>query len=701
MVSLIHKITKAMTPQRPGFWMVLACAIWLVLFREYFTGRIALFSDAVSYFDHTHYYLESLKRGVFPLWDYFWQNGSPNEFFLRRIGCYNPIYLWMLLLQVFGLPSLTAYLLTHAFYFFLGTAGFYLLAKAVYKDERVAFTAFLLLLFSAAGTRVFDSYMCLVIVPTIWSFYFAFAFLSSPGRWSLTGLALSFIIAMNTYIPLFYLTIVFAAAIFWVLFFFQEAREAGKKVIGFFARDKVFFSMISAAVVLALIPPLAFFMSTAVGVLSLPERHGASTLNHVLSVDTKLLSWGVMEDLFFTSFYSDFRRFILALVYVPFFSLVLWALGGLCRANRRVLYCFALGIFFILLGTPLAVPLHAFLYKHVFYFKYIRNLHFFLWFMLLPLFIFIAAEFMSQLFKASLSTRGNKIRAVLLLIAAHAGFYLWVARQGDAIASTFFSIGASLGLCLWYVLAREHAKGWPLWLALLIVVIPQSFQVFTYAIHNMPNFPSYEYVRVPKNFTYVTAETPQTAGTDKRCAGMYYSTAGYQELCQGVSNKAFSSLLTHKLVAYDRVLPFKRSYPALQDAVLGDRDVAFAEGIETQLDLSAGQGPVRFEKDSSILKVLSFQANRLVLKTDYSQEKFLVYFDNYAKGWKTFVDGHQTKLFVANGSFKGVLVPLGRHTVEFRYGDSLWYAFQWVLIVLFNMLFYGLVWSLWKGRRQV
>ena len=129
---------------------------------------VALFSDALSYFDHTHYFLESLKRGVFPLWDFFWQYGSPNEFFLRRIGCYNPVYLWMLLLNFLGLPSITAYLLVQSLYFFLGCLGFYFLTRAVYEDERIAFTAFLFFLFSAVGTRIFDSYMCLVIVPTVW-----------------------------------------------------------------------------------------------------------------------------------------------------------------------------------------------------------------------------------------------------------------------------------------------------------------------------------------------------------------------------------------------------------------------------------------------------------------------------------------------------------------------------------------------------
>ena len=64
------------------------------------------------------------------------------------------------------------------------------------------------------------------------------------------------------------------------------------------------------------------------------------------------------------------------------------------------------------------------------------------------------------------------------------------------------------------------------------------------------------------------------------------------------------------------------------------------------------------------------------------------------------MDGRETRLYVANGSFKGVRVPAGPHVVEFRYGEAFWYVFQWVLIVMFNALFYGLTWSFWKSGRQ-
>ncbi len=688
-----QKFLTIFSIERPTFWMLVSCGVWLWLFRDYLTGRIGLFSDAISYFDHSRFFVDSLKHGVFPLWDHFWNSGSPNDFFLRRIGAYTPVYLWMLVLKLLGLSWTTAYILGQSLYFFWGTWGFFLLVKTVYKDERVAFTAFLLLLFSAVGTRIFDSYMCLVIVPTIWFFYFSHAFMTAPNRRAWAGLVLSFMIAMNTYIPLFFLTIILVAAIFWVLFFPRETWGTFKRISGFVHEHPLFFWSIFGVGVLALVPPVAFFVNSASGGLSMPDRHGApgaSLVNHVLGVDPKLLSWGVMEDLFFTTFFMDFRRFILALVYVPFLWIPLWILGGVCRINRRVCFFFALGVFFLFLGTPLAVPLHAFLYKHVFYFKYIRNLHFFLWFILLPLFVFITAEFLSQLLTFQLVNPRRKAIAVSLIVVVHVALCLWVIHQDNGILSTYFALGASFCVCLWFALACEHARGWALWLALLIVIIPQSFQVFTYAVHNMPNQRGYAYDMANQDFAY-----QRPAGS----IDLYYSTAGFSNLCLGISEKALIDVLGYKLVAYDEIEPFQ-GYDKLEGDILAHKDVAYVEGIPAPVRFSSGTVLTRFEKDSMSLRVTGFNSNRLFVDTDMPVTRLLSYQDCFSKGWHVFIDGHQEKLLEVARAFKGVIVPAGKHTVEFRYGSLGWYGLQWVLLTLFNVLFYGLVWAWWKNGRE-
>ncbi|MBF0569160.1 MAG: hypothetical protein HQL18_00060 [Candidatus Omnitrophica bacterium] len=680
----------------------MAFFVWLLAFRDYFSGRLPLFSDAISYFDHTHYYLESLKHGVFPLWDHFWNQGSPNEFFLRRLGVYNPIYLWMFFLNLLGAPYVNAYLLTQSLYFLLGAVGFYLLVRAIYRDERVAFSAFLLFLFSAMGTRIFDSYMCLVIVPTVWFFYFVYSFLSLPGRRSFAGLCLSLMIAFNTYIPLFFLTIVLAAGIFWAFLFPRELLGSLRRVAVFCLKQRLFCALMVFLLVLAFIPPIAFFLEAARGGLAMPERHGASGMGHVLGVDTKLLYWGVMEDLYFTSFFLDLTKFRLALVYVPLLSVFLWAGGALCRINRRIVLYFMIGIFFLLLGTPLAAPLYHFLYQHVFYFKYIRNLHFFLWFILLPLFILIAAEFLSQLLKLRIDTTLRRWAAVIVVVALHAGCLAWILARGDGIPTTFFVIGASLALGLWYTLGPGSLKGWVLWLTLLCVIAPQAVQVFYYATHNMPREMDYEYEGVRTSFQYVTRPAIDS-GQEKVCGSLYYSTSGFYDLCDKVSPLAFASARTHKLVAYGHVEPFHNTaddYAHLNWTLAKGANIAFVSGGKDAGSLAPQGEALFFEKDSSILSTADFNPNRLKLRANFPQEKFLVYFDNNAPGWRAFVDGKRVPLYTADIAFKGVRVPAGERTVEFRYGSPWWYAFNWFLLLAFNGIFYAVVWAFWrKGMR--
>ena len=690
---------------KPYLWMMVACFIWLVAFGDYFTGKSTLSSDAISYFEHTFYFIENIKRGIFPLWDSSWNHGAPNDFFLRRIGCYNPIYIVMAFLNVVGFSHPVTYLLVLSFYFFFGAFGFYLLTKTVYKDERVAFGAFLLLLFSTVGTRIFDSYMCLVIVPTIWFFYFFAVFLLSPRRLYWAGLCLSFMIAMNTYIPLFFLTIVFVVGLFWMIFFPKEAWAAGRRAANFFLAHPGFTVLLAAVVLLSLIPPLAFFLSTRQEAIVLPERHGAAGASsgaHVLSIDTKLLSWGVMEDLFFTGYFTDFRRFLLALVYVPFFGVALWVWGACCRVNRRIFFYFSIAVFFTLLGTPLAAPLHQFLFKHVFYFKYIRNLHFFLWFILFPLFIFISAEFLSQIFLMPIKGAKEKVWAALMVITTSAVFFLFTLCRGDGVWTTFFAIGATLAVSLWYLFKRERLKGWLLWALLLIVIVPQAFQVFRYISQNAPWTDIYKNLPLPK-FQYVTEIRP-AASSDNRCGYLYYSTSHFDDLCKNVSGLAMSSSLTHMLVAYGRVEPLNKSqwdYTKLDLALSKDLDVGFASGLKGPLVLSPNEKPVKFERDSPALSVRHFDTNTLSLKTNFDQEKFLVYTDSFAQGWQAFIDGKRVDLYAANLAYKGIRVPAGKRSIEFRYESPWWYGFNWFMLVIFNVLFWGVAWAFFNRRREI
>ncbi len=93
-----------------ALWIFFAFAAWIFAFRGYLTSKFELTSDALSYYDHTKFFIENLGHGIYPLWDPFWYNGASNDFFLRRIGAFNPFYSIILVLKSIGIPYTLSYL---------------------------------------------------------------------------------------------------------------------------------------------------------------------------------------------------------------------------------------------------------------------------------------------------------------------------------------------------------------------------------------------------------------------------------------------------------------------------------------------------------------------------------------------------------------------------------------------------------------
>lgn len=67
------------------------------------------------------------------------------------------------------------------------------------------------------------------------------------------------------------------------------------------------------------------------------------------------------------------------------------------------------------------------------------------------------------------------------------------------------------------------------------------------------------------------------------------------------------------------------------------------------------------------VELLSYEPNKVFLKTESSGNSLLFLSDNYYPGWKVSVDGQESEVLVANYSFRAVEVPKGEHTVEFYY----------------------------------
>jgi len=152
------------------FFVALSFLIWMFAFRGFLNSSLALESDAQAYYSHFFYWIENIGRGVYPIWEPRRDAGVPVEFFMRRIGSFNPLYFGLLILHKLNLTFINSYLIFITSYLFLGMIGFLQIARKVLKDEFASFVAFLLLLFSSLSTRIFDSYIILICVPMAWFF---------------------------------------------------------------------------------------------------------------------------------------------------------------------------------------------------------------------------------------------------------------------------------------------------------------------------------------------------------------------------------------------------------------------------------------------------------------------------------------------------------------------------------------------------
>lgn len=85
-------------------------------------------------------------------------------------------------------------------------------------------------------------------------------------------------------------------------------------------------------------------------------------------------------------------------------------------------------------------------------------------------------------------------------------------------------------------------------------------------------------------------------------------------------------------------------------------------------------------KGKGTVRVIEEQSSRLILKTESNSPQWLIVTVNHLPGWIVTVDSERVMPVTANGSFFGIPIPAGPHTVTFRYslGELLAYSIKHV-----------------------
>ena len=95
----------------------------------------------------------------------------------------------------------------------------------------------------------------------------------------------------------------------------------------------------------------------------------------------------------------------------------------------------------------------------------------------------------------------------------------------------------------------------------------------------------------------------------------------------------------------------------------------------------------------------TYKPNYLKYNCETNKKRVVVFSEiYYDKGWKAFIDGKETPYFRANYVLRAMMVPKGKHTIEFKFEPSKYYAGENIsliglillLILVLSALGYGL-----------
>jgi len=72
-------------------------------------------------------------------------------------------------------------------------------------------------------------------------------------------------------------------------------------------------------------------------------------------------------------------------------------------------------------------------------------------------------------------------------------------------------------------------------------------------------------------------------------------------------------------------------------------------------------------RDHASVEIISYEPKEVRLRVSNREEGFLVLADAYYPGWRSVIDGVETKIYIANYMLRAIRVPRGTHDVRFYY----------------------------------
>ncbi len=110
--------------------------------------------------------------------------------------------------------------------------------------------------------------------------------------------------------------------------------------------------------------------------------------------------------------------------------------------------------------------------------------------------------------------------------------------------------------------------------------------------------------------------------------------------------------------------------PDAEIAALGKHDLAKTAVVDTRFKNEVDQ--VSWTGDAAIV-MTDYQPNHLTYQSESTNDRLAVFSEiYYANGWNAFIDGEQVPYLRANYILRSLMIPAGKHVIEFKFQPQVW-----------------------------
>lgn len=505
------------------------------------------------------------------------------------------------------------------------------------------------------------------------------------------GTAVFLMLILNSSYPFYFICLFCAFLLVYLVLFASSSLRQVKNFGQFLGQHRLLVVSSVLVISIAITPLYLFKILNTTGEINSSVRHTINTknanplnagmdFNQIAYSDSLADVYGGWDQFAHFSFFTDH------VAYLPLFAYILLMVSLPVILDRKKTTVFLVAFLIYLTGLGGATPLYRFLYDHVFFFRYFRNLFFFIAYLMPLTVLFVCLQL--QAFEKQFSHIPGKIRILSFLGIVHICFYALLRSYGCIFMVSYVTVLLSFLLFVLWVCGGFQGRGYLKLALLFFLIVLEPIYFFNYYRNYFPLYlsPRFDY-SIPATHDFIRFEylRPDHDNMEKLYGPSLYSM--YPILASFKDSSGSLNFTSDVIQKY--ALDFYRFYPAEgQKDIIRHKIILYDRMPPITIGNASAEFPAR---DSKEIKILRFDANSLVLRTDFASNKFLVYNDTYSKFWKAFINGKETKVDLVQYAFKGVSVAAGKNQVEFRYCPM---GGQWIYVILMGTFAFSFIFLL-------